>query len=84
MGETSNVLTHGAHLRAWREAAGLSQAEMARRCGKTRQSISQWENNKTSPLLQQLRTYARECGTTLDLLLESFPARMRTSRQRAS
>jgi transcriptional regulator with XRE-family HTH domain len=39
----------GARLRQWRERAGLTQQELADRCGLSRFQISRWETGQTKP-----------------------------------
>ena len=41
----------GENIRRYRKAAGLSQAELAKRIGKTRSAISQYESNTTTPYM---------------------------------
>jgi len=43
--------------RAIRRAAGLSQADLARSIGVTRQAISWWESDRRRPRGDLLRTY---------------------------
>lgn len=51
-------------IRALRSEMGLSQEELARRCGVSRQTINAIENNKYDPTL----TLAGVLGTTVDEL----------------
>lgn len=55
-------------IRELRKAAGLSQEELARRCGVTRQTINAIENNKYDPTLALAFHLAAELGTTVDVL----------------
>ena len=55
-------------IRELRKAAGMSQEELARRCGVTRQTINAIENNKYDPTLALAFHLARELGTTVDEL----------------
>ena len=55
-------------IRELRKAAGMSQEELARRCGVTRQTINAIENNKYDPTLALAFHLARELGTTVDAL----------------
>lgn len=53
-------------IRALREAAGLTQAELARRVGVTRQTLIAIEQGKYSPSLELAFQIARAFGTPLD------------------
>ena len=55
-------------IRELRKAAGVSQEELAKRCGVTRQTINAIENNKYDPTLALAFHLARELGTTVDAL----------------
>ncbi len=54
-----------------RKELGLSQEELARRCGVTRQTINAIENNKYDPTLALAFHLARELQTPLEELF--FP-----------
>ena len=51
-----------------RKALGLSQQELAKRCGVSRQTINAIENNKYDPTLALAFALARELETTIDVL----------------
>ena len=55
-------------IRELRKAAGISQEELARRCGVTRQTINAIENNKYDPTLALAFHLAPELSTTVDEL----------------
>ena len=55
-------------IRALRRERGLSQEELAKRCGVSRQTINAIENNKYDPTLALAFRLARELGTTVDAL----------------
>ena len=55
-------------IRALRKALGLSQEELAKACGVSRQTINAIENNKYDPTLALAFRLARELGTTVDAL----------------
>ena len=55
-------------IREKRKERGLSQEELARRCGVTRQTVNAIENNKYDPTLALAFRLARELGTTVDAL----------------
>ena len=55
-------------IRTLRRERGLSQEELAKRCGVSRQTINAIENNKYDPTLSLAFRLARELGTTVDAL----------------
>ena len=55
-------------IRDLRREQGLSQEELARRCGVTRQTINAIENNKYDPTLTLAFHLAGVLGTTVDEL----------------
>ena len=55
-------------IRALRKERGISQEELAKRCGDTRQTINAIENNKYDPTLALAFHLAQELGTTVDQL----------------
>ena len=55
-------------IRARRNERGLSQEELARLCGVSRQTINAIENNKYDPTLSLAFHLARELDTTVDEL----------------
>ena len=55
-------------IRERRKALGLSQEELARRCGVSRQTVNAIENNKYDPTLALAFHLARELGTSVDAL----------------
>lgn len=56
------------HVRALRKALGLSQEELSKRCGVSRQTINAIENQKYDPSLPLAFQLARILGTTVDAL----------------
>ena len=58
-------------IRALRKSLGLSQEELAKRCGVSRQTINAIENNKYDPSLAF--HLARELETTVDALFIPVP-----------
>ena len=60
-------------IREKRKERGLSQEELARRCGVTRQTINAIENNKYDPTLALAFRLAGELGTTVDRLFSPGP-----------
>ena len=53
-------------IRALRKERGISQEDLARRCGVSRQTINAIENNKYDPTLSLASRLARELGVTVD------------------
>lgn len=56
------------HVRALRKELGLSQEELGKRCGVSRQTINAIENQKYAPSLPLAFQLARILGTTVDAL----------------
>lgn len=52
-----------------RTARNLSQVEMAKRLGVTKQSVSNWENNNIQPSVDMLVMIARLFSVSTDYLL---------------
>ena len=57
------------HVRALRKELGLSQEELGKRCGVSRQTINAIENQKYDPSLPLAFQLARILGTTVDALV---------------
>ena len=55
-------------IRALRKERGISQEDLARRCGVSRQTINAIENNKYDPTLALAFRLANTLGTTVDQL----------------
>ena len=55
-------------IRELRKEKGLSQDELARACGVSRQTVNAIENNKYDPTLALAFRRAQVLGTTVDLL----------------
>ena len=56
------------HVRALRKELGLSQEELGKRCGVSRQTINAIENQKYDPSLPLAFQLARILGITVDAL----------------
>lgn len=54
------------NIRARRKARGLSQQELAKLCGVTRQTVNAIENNRYDPTLALAFALARALGDTVD------------------
>ncbi|KGP71481.1 helix-turn-helix transcriptional regulator [Pontibacillus yanchengensis] len=59
------------HIKKFRSTAKLSQAELAKRCKVSRQTINAIENDKYDPTLQLAFDIACVLGTTVDELFIS-------------
>ena len=55
-------------IRERRRELGISQEELARRCGVSRQTVNAIENNKYDPTLSLAFRLARELEITVDTL----------------
>lgn len=55
-------------IKAKRKELGLSQEELAKQCGVTRQTVNAIENNKYDPTLLLAFRLAQNLGTTVDEL----------------
>lgn len=53
-----------------RIGAGLSQQQLAERCGKAKVQIGRWETGMVAPSLDTLLDLVRACGFDLRLMLE--------------
>ena len=62
-------MTFGEQLKNHRKEKGLSQEELANLLYVTRQSVSQWENDKTMPSVDLLVKLSEIFDTTVDALL---------------
>jgi len=69
----------GARLAALRQAAGLSQAELARAVGETQQNIAFWELSAKPPRSDVLPKLAKVLGVRIEVLLGE--AEPRTARR---
>ena len=58
-------------IRNTRKELGLSQEELAKKCGVSRQTVNAIENDKYDPTLALAFSLAKELGTTVDELFNS-------------
>lgn len=56
-------------VRALRQARGMSQVELAKCLGVTKQSVSNWENDNIQPSIDMLVKVARVFSVSTDYLL---------------
>ena len=61
-------MTAGQNIKAAREAAGISQTELAKRIGTTRQQIGKYETDKQDMTLNRLFQIASALGVEPDTL----------------
>jgi DNA-binding XRE family transcriptional regulator len=61
----------GYRLRCAREAAGMTQKDLAARLGVTQQAVAQAERWKSNPTIKLLRRWATACGATVEIRLWS-------------
>lgn len=59
-------------IRKRRKEIGLSQEELAKKCGVSRQTVNAIENNKYDPTLMLAFNLAKELNTTVDKLFIPF------------
>ena len=64
------------HLKEHRNRLGLSQEDVAERIFVSRQTISNWENDKTYPDMQSLLLLSRLFDTSIDDLVKGDAARI--------
>lgn len=57
-------------IRERRKEIGLSQEELAKKCGVSRQTVNAIENNKYDPTLMLAFNLAKELNTTVDKLFK--------------
>ena len=60
-------------IRQRRKEKGISQEELAKRCGVTRQTVNAIENNKYDPTLTLAFALAKQLDTTVDALFQPNP-----------
>lgn len=56
-------------IRELRVASGLSQVELAKKLGVSKQSVSNWENDNIQPSIEMLVKIARTFNVSTDYLL---------------
>jgi transcriptional regulator with XRE-family HTH domain len=70
-------MNHGQRLKSFREAAGMSQRELARRINVTYSNVSFWESTDTIPRSDLLVPIADVLGVTVQDLLGETTAKRR-------
>ncbi len=61
---------YGERIKAARKAAGLTQEQLASKCGLATITIRQYESGKRQPRLAQIKDLAMATGTTVQKLLD--------------
>lgn len=61
---------YGERIKAARKAAGLTQEQLASKCGLATITIRQYESGKRQPRLAQIKDLATATGTTVQKLLD--------------
>lgn len=59
-------------MREARLRAGLTQAELGRRVGRSQSAIARWERGRVEPSLKTLRDIIRACGLELSFSLNNY------------
>jgi transcriptional regulator with XRE-family HTH domain len=67
--------TNASHLRSLREAAGISQRELARQIGQDQSNVRYWETTGKIPRSDVLMPMAKALGVTVEELLGEPKAR---------
>ena len=65
----SEYVISGDLVREARSRAGLSQAELAQRLGKSQSAIARWERDEVQPSLETLRSIILGCGFDLSFFM---------------
>ena len=60
----------GDKLRALRKAHGMSQPELARRLGVTKQAVSNWENNNIMPSVDMVKKLSRVLNVSIGIFFD--------------
>ena len=58
----------GQRIRRIRKEKGVTQAELAKKCGRNLQQISDWENGRRNPKTSSLVTIAKALGVSIEKL----------------
>lgn len=66
------MVTFGEKLKRYRLQAGLTQEELAARCGMQKQSISRYEKSAREPNIRIASSLAKALGVSLDSLISNL------------
>ena len=64
-------MTIGESICKWRKTNNLSQEQLGEQVGVTRQTVSNWELDETSPNAEQLKALSKALQVSVDELLEN-------------
>lgn len=64
-------MTVGENIHILRKKKGISQEQLGEQIGVTRQTISNWELNETSPNTEQLKLLSKSFNISIDDLLDN-------------
>lgn len=64
-------MTLGENIYNLRKKTGISQEQLGEKIGVTRQTISNWELNETSPNTEQLKLLSKSFNISIDDLLDN-------------
>jgi transcriptional regulator with XRE-family HTH domain len=65
----SETMISGDLIKEARKRAGLTQAELGARIGKSQTAIARWERDEVRPSLETLREIIRGCGLDLSFFI---------------
>ena len=68
----------GSRIKQYRSTHGWNQDDLAEKMYVTRQTISNWENDKSYPDLQMLIDISNQFGISLDTLIKEDPKMVKT------
>lgn len=61
----------------WRNKKGLSSIDLGRLLGKSKQTLSRWQNARGAPPLTDVYRIARVCGVSLDEFWGEIPKKVK-------
>jgi transcriptional regulator with XRE-family HTH domain len=68
----SETMISGDLIKEARKRAGLTQAELGARIGKSQTAIARWERDEVRPSLETLREIIRGCGLDISFFISVF------------
>ena len=66
-----DIMTLGQNILKFRKKSGLSQEELGEKANVTRQTISNWELDETSPNPEQLKLLSKTLNVSVDELIDN-------------
>jgi len=67
----------------WREASGLTQADLARSVGISASAVSQWESGQTQPSHSNVDAIVKALGISLPKFWGALPAKRKSGKKAA-